>query len=228
MFALGLEFSVRKLLRGGLRAAAIAVCPASSMVTLRQPATETSAPSAFSAAAASSSFCWVRPQIATFAPRAAKFFAMPRLMPLVPPATVNVPEDYPYEDFQHLYLEAWQSGLKGLATYRPNAVLGSVLSVAPTAAAPLQIEDKNRRLALDRLPAPVLSSLRWPGRPELPGGNPAWTFMIDHPFGSTSRRHTIRIRRSPYVAPPSYAPATAALTSPSIRAQARSYSRAPE
>lgn len=98
--------------------------------------------------------------------------------------TVNVPADYPYEDFQHLYLEAWQSGLKGLATYRPNAVLGSVLSVAPTAAAPLQIEDKNRRLALDRLPAPVLSSLRWPGRPELPGGNPAWTYMINHPFGS--------------------------------------------
>ncbi|MFT3954680.1 MAG: adenosylcobalamin-dependent ribonucleoside-diphosphate reductase [Piscinibacter sp.] len=98
--------------------------------------------------------------------------------------TVNVPADYPYEDFQHLYLEAWQSGLKGLATYRPNAVLGSVLSVTPTAAAPLQIEDKNRRLALDRLPAPVLSSLRWPGRPELPGGNPAWTFMINHPFGS--------------------------------------------
>ena len=98
--------------------------------------------------------------------------------------TVNVPADYPYDDFQHLYLEAWQSGLKGLATYRPNAVLGSVLSVTPTAAAPLQIEDKNRRLALDRLPAPVLSSLRWPGRPELPGGNPAWTFMINHPFGS--------------------------------------------
>ncbi|HQD16769.1 MAG TPA: adenosylcobalamin-dependent ribonucleoside-diphosphate reductase, partial [Ottowia sp.] len=33
--------------------------------------------------------------------------------------TVNVPADYPYEDFQHLYLQAWQSGLKGLATYRP-------------------------------------------------------------------------------------------------------------
>ena len=98
--------------------------------------------------------------------------------------TVNVPADYPYEDFQHLYLDAWQSGLKGLATYRPNSVLGSVLSVTPAAAAPLQIDDKNRRLALDRLPAPVLSSLRWPGRPELPGGNPAWTFMINHPFGS--------------------------------------------
>jgi ribonucleoside-diphosphate reductase alpha chain len=98
--------------------------------------------------------------------------------------TVNVPADYPYEDFQDLYLQAWRAGLKGLATYRPNAVLGSVLSVAPAAAAPLQIADTNRRLALERLPAPVLSSLRWPGRPELPGGNPAWTFMINHPFGS--------------------------------------------
>ena len=38
-------------------------------------------------------------------------------------------------------------------------------------------------LALDRLPAPVLSSLRWPGRPDLPGGNPAWTYMVRHPFG---------------------------------------------
>ncbi|MDP3617757.1 MAG: adenosylcobalamin-dependent ribonucleoside-diphosphate reductase, partial [Rhodoferax sp.] len=101
--------------------------------------------------------------------------------------TVNVPADYPYADFQHLYMEAWHSGLKGLATYRPNSVLGSVLSVTPSAAsgatAPLQIEGTNHRLSLERLPVPVLSSLRWPSRPELPGGNPAWTFMVHHPFG---------------------------------------------
>ncbi len=96
--------------------------------------------------------------------------------------TVNVPADYPYADFQDLYLQAWKSGLKGLATYRPNSVLGSVLSVTPTAA-PLQINDANQRLALERLPAPVLSSLRWPGRPELPGGNLAWSFMVHHPYG---------------------------------------------
>ncbi len=101
--------------------------------------------------------------------------------------TVNVPADYPYAEFQGLYTQAWKSGLKGLATYRPNAVLGSVLSVNPTPASgtakPLQIDGANHRLSLDRLPAPVLSSLRWPGRPELPGGNPAWTFMVHHPFG---------------------------------------------
>lgn len=52
--------------------------------------------------------------------------------------TVNVPADYPYDDFKGLYLAAWQAGLKGLSTYRPNATLGSVLSIgapAPAAAA---------------------------------------------------------------------------------------------
>ncbi len=98
--------------------------------------------------------------------------------------TVNVPVDYPYEDFQHLYLDAWASGLKGLATYRPNTVIGSVLSTTATPPPKLQIEGVNHRLALERLPAPVLASLRWPGRPELPSGNPSWTFMVQHPFGS--------------------------------------------
>jgi ribonucleoside-diphosphate reductase alpha chain len=97
--------------------------------------------------------------------------------------TVNVPADYPYEDFQGLYLQAWRAGLKGLATYRPNSVLGSVLSVTPEPTEPLRIADANRRLALERLPAPVLASLRWPSRPELPGGNAAWTFMVRHLFG---------------------------------------------
>lgn len=43
--------------------------------------------------------------------------------------TVNVAEDYPYEEFKNLYRDAWDARLKGLATYRPNTVLGSVLSV---------------------------------------------------------------------------------------------------
>ena len=43
--------------------------------------------------------------------------------------TVNVAADYPFAEFRDLYLEAWRSGLKGLTTYRPNAVVGSVLEV---------------------------------------------------------------------------------------------------
>ena len=45
--------------------------------------------------------------------------------------TVNVPAEYPYDEFKDLYTEAWRAGLKGLATYRPNSITGSVLSVAP-------------------------------------------------------------------------------------------------
>ena len=98
--------------------------------------------------------------------------------------TVNVPADYPYADFKDLYLRAWASGLKGLATYRPNAVLGSVLSVVPVAPAlPLDEGAYNQRLAIDRMPQPVLASLRWPSRPDLPAGNAAWCFMVRHPFG---------------------------------------------
>lgn len=95
--------------------------------------------------------------------------------------TVNVAEDYPYADFEGLYMDAWKSGLKGLATYRPNKVLGAVLTpdAAPDAALPADVT--NRRLEIKSLP--VLTSLRWPGRPEMPEGNLAWTYMIDSPFG---------------------------------------------
>ena len=99
--------------------------------------------------------------------------------------TVNVPEDYPYKDFEGLYLSAWKAGLKGLATYRPNAVLGAVLTPDAPAGGPAEpaVDGANRRLAIKALPLPVLTSLRWPGRPEIPEGNLAWTYMIDSPAG---------------------------------------------
>ncbi len=115
--------------------------------------------------------------------------------------TVNVPADYPYTDFEGLYLAAWKAGLKGLATYRPNAVLGSVLSTgteAPSQASTpakaaialakspqdFELSDVNRRIEIKALPAPVLESLKWPGRPKLSGGNPAWCYMLDSACGS--------------------------------------------
>jgi ribonucleoside-diphosphate reductase alpha chain len=57
---------------------------------------------------------------------------MEAVQPLVDTAiskTVNVPVDYAYDDFKGLYQQAWRARLKGLATYRPNAILGSVLHV---------------------------------------------------------------------------------------------------
>ena len=70
--------------------------------------------------------------------------------------TVNVAADYPYEDFKQLYLQAWSARLKGLATYRPNSILGAVLEVKPaeTAAAPVAAS------AAVPAPAPVVDPMR--------------------------------------------------------------------
>lgn len=98
--------------------------------------------------------------------------------------TVNVPADYPFEDFQELYMEAWKSGLKGITTYRPNSITGAVLEVK-TAEQPADLKesqeaDPDRRIVLSEVKTPSLSSLRWPGRPKLKGGNPSWTFMVEN------------------------------------------------
>ncbi|WP_298913977.1 adenosylcobalamin-dependent ribonucleoside-diphosphate reductase [uncultured Roseobacter sp.] len=44
--------------------------------------------------------------------------------------TINCPEDIGFDDFKDVYMQAWDTGCKGCTTYRPNAVTGSVLSVA--------------------------------------------------------------------------------------------------
>ena len=101
--------------------------------------------------------------------------------------TVNVPQDYPYVDFKNLYMEAWRKGLKGITTYRPNSVLGAVLSL-PTPALPAAVagsppamvlqdqnQEQDRRMTLtDVALSPPLASLRWPSRPCLPAGASGW------------------------------------------------------
>ena len=47
--------------------------------------------------------------------------------------TVNCPEDISFDAFADVYVEGYHLGCKGLTTYRPNAITGSVLSTAPTA-----------------------------------------------------------------------------------------------
>jgi ribonucleoside-diphosphate reductase alpha chain len=97
--------------------------------------------------------------------------------------TINCPVDLSFDDFKRVYDLAYEWGCKGCTTYRPNDVTGAVLSVPDEAAAhptlalePLALD---RRVKLDKLPAPPLASLKWPGRPEFASGNPAWTYMVD-------------------------------------------------
>ena len=78
--------------------------------------------------------------------------------------TVNVAADYPYDDFKGLYLLAWRSGLKGLATYRPNSILGAVLetqSPAPAVAPvpdPVPVQDPMRTV-IERRPPGALDAM---------------------------------------------------------------------
>lgn len=77
--------------------------------------------------------------------------------------TVNIPEDYPFADFADLYMVAWKAGLKGLSTYRPNSVLGAVLSTTPsTPATPepqVLAEDNPLRKQFERRPLGDLESM---------------------------------------------------------------------
>ena len=85
--------------------------------------------------------------------------------------TVNVPEDYPFADFENLYLEAFKANLKGITTYRPNLVTGSVLSTTPSTApavaapavpaAPAALADVDPlRVAMQRAPGGDLDAKR--------------------------------------------------------------------
>jgi len=118
--------------------------------------------------------------------------------------TVNVPADYPYEDFKDLYTEAWKAGLKGLATYRPNSVLGSVLSVTPEKKEDQPqdfVFDQDRRIVLEATPNPALASLRWPGRPSLTAGSSGWVSqVVKHQLGSfvTFVSHTTNGHNHPF------------------------------
>jgi ribonucleoside-diphosphate reductase alpha chain len=80
--------------------------------------------------------------------------------------TINVPEDISFDAFKEVYLAAWDQGCKGCTTYRPNAVTGSVLSVAETPK-PVQTGGEVVYLSepLDR-PAALEGQtykLKWPG-----------------------------------------------------------------
>ncbi|MEJ2061590.1 MAG: ribonucleoside-diphosphate reductase, adenosylcobalamin-dependent, partial [Gammaproteobacteria bacterium] len=46
--------------------------------------------------------------------------------------TINIPRDFPFEAFRDIYHQAYDLGLKGVTTFRPNPVTGEVLSAGST------------------------------------------------------------------------------------------------
>lgn len=76
--------------------------------------------------------------------------------------TINCPEALPFDAFQDIYREAYDLGLKGCTTFRPNEVTGSVLSSAPVSTeAPMSAGTAGdvKSTGLVSAPAPVASSL---------------------------------------------------------------------
>ena len=73
--------------------------------------------------------------------------------------TVNVPAEYPFEDFQLLYQQAWRAGLKGLATYRPNSIIGSMLETGTVKPEPAPTQPDPMRAVIASRPKGVLPAV---------------------------------------------------------------------
>jgi ribonucleoside-diphosphate reductase alpha chain len=75
--------------------------------------------------------------------------------------TINCPETISFEAFEGVYLEAYDLGLKGCTTFRPNVVTGSVLEAAPPAVVPVESRSEPVRFevaeATDRSDANAMS-----------------------------------------------------------------------
>ena len=102
--------------------------------------------------------------------------------------TINVPAAISFDDFAHVYLEAYDSGCKGCTTYRPNDVTGSVLSVdEPQHAIPAEMLI-TREAREPELPLPLPE----PRGPEPRGGVVYMTRPLDRPEELLGRTYKIK------------------------------------
>ncbi len=98
--------------------------------------------------------------------------------------TINVPEDIDFEAFKNVYVEAFESGCKGLTTYRPNEVTGAVLEVKE--------DEAEAQLALVE---PELPLDKPEGRPKDPfdaGGVIYMTKPLDRPGELDGKTYKVR------------------------------------
>ena len=68
--------------------------------------------------------------------------------------TINCPEGISFESFRDIYVEAYELGLKGCTTYRPNPVTGAVLSRETPAVEDAEPSAKAEVLTPQKTPAP--------------------------------------------------------------------------
>ena len=98
--------------------------------------------------------------------------------------TVNCPEDIGFDAFADIYVEGYHLGCKGLTTYRPNAVTGSVLSTSKPKHDPIPepvLADRNEALQ------GTTYKLKWPDSAH------AVYVTINDMVGDDGRRHPFEI-----------------------------------
>ena len=91
--------------------------------------------------------------------------------------TVNCPEDIGFEGFADIYVEGYHLGCKGLTTYRPNAVTGSILSAtAEGGSGPAEPKSASRRARSSSTARPTSSNGR---KARTPSTSPSTTSSED-------------------------------------------------
>jgi ribonucleoside-diphosphate reductase alpha chain len=76
--------------------------------------------------------------------------------------TVNCPEDISFDEFADIYVEGYHLGCKGLTTYRPNAVTGSVLKLAKVENAVADNRDEPQLAERAEAMRGTTYKLKWP------------------------------------------------------------------
>ena len=60
--------------------------------------------------------------------------------------TINVPEDYPFEDTKEIYMDCWRKGIKGCTIFRPNPIRSGILITEQPKKEEIQEENSSEEL----------------------------------------------------------------------------------
>jgi ribonucleoside-diphosphate reductase alpha chain len=97
--------------------------------------------------------------------------------------TINIPVDFPFDQFKDVYLQAYELGCKGCTTYRPNEVTGAVLEVR---------KEKREAKRQPELPLPAPAPQAKPADVFEAGGVVYMTQPLNRPEELPGRTYKIR------------------------------------
>ena len=66
--------------------------------------------------------------------------------------TINIPSDYPFKDFEDIYMKAYEKGLKGCTTFRPSEFITGVLVKDEKKKKPEAVQLSNNKYTIPKRP----------------------------------------------------------------------------